>query len=198
MPLVANEVETRSLSAAIDYTISQDYAAGHSAEQLRSLQGFHGEGNSNELILDSTIAGHSLPLHLSQHTRGTRELEDYQMQLMILEQQNKKRLLAARQEQDTELEVRTQLQAERLKMSRKRQKLSATAEESLASTLAKPRTGHRERVGKPAGSSYVSESANSKACMAESSSSHILAATEQGPSSQDEAPDHEVQLLHTV
>lgn len=34
-------------------------------------------------------------------TNGNHALQDYQMQLMLLEQQNKKRLLMARQEQDT-------------------------------------------------------------------------------------------------
>lgn len=195
MDPVSVELETRSLQATIDYTMSQDYAAGHSAEQLRSPRGFHGAGNSNESILDSISGGHSLPL---QHNRA---LQDYKMQLMLLEQQKKKRLLLARQEQDEELEDRTQLQTERLEMSRKRQKLSATADdlvESLASTSAKPQTRDQERVGKPAGGSHVSERGKSKARMAESFSSHILATTGQGTSSQDEAPDHEVQSLHSV
>ena len=96
---------------------------------------------------------------------------------------------------------RTQLQAERLEISRKRQKLSATADdlvESLASTSAKPQTRHQERVGKQAGGSPVSERAKSKARMAESSSSHILATAGQGTNSQDEALDYEVQSLHIV
>ena len=40
------------------------------------------------------------PVATFQHARGNHELQDYQMQLMLLEQQNKKRLLMARQEQD--------------------------------------------------------------------------------------------------
>ena len=199
--LSGEESATKSLQAAIDYTISQDYAAGHSAEQLRSLRGFHGEDNSNESILGSTIGDGPLSSQLSQHTRGNHALQDYQMQLMLLEQQNKKRLLAARQEQETELEDQNQLQAERLEISRKRQKLSATADdlvESLASTSAKPWTRHQERVGKQAGGSPVSERAKSKARMAESSSSHILATAGQGTNSQDEALDYEVQSLHIV
>ena len=195
------ESATKSLQAAIDYTISQDYAAGHSAEQLRSLRGFHGEGNSNESILGSTVGNAPFSSQLSQHTRGNHALQDYQMQVMLLELQNKKRLLAARQEQETELEDRTQLQAERLEMSRKRQKLSATADdlvESLASTSAKPQTRHQERVGKQAGGSPVLERAKSKAHMAEPSSSHILTTTEQGTNSQDEALNYEVPSPHTV
>lgn len=196
-----DEVGTRSLQAGIDYTISQDYAAGHSAEQLRSLRGFHDEGNRNESIRVSTPPPAPPPLRLPQFTRGNQALDDYGLQLMLLDQQNKKRVMTARQEQETELEDRTQLQAERVEMSRKRSKLSASAEdsvESLASTPAKRQARHQEHVGRPAGRSHVSERAKSKDRIAESSSSHIPATTEQGTSSQDEPPDRKVQSLHAV
>ncbi len=125
------------LKAAIDYTISQDFAAGHSAEQGRRLRGFHGEGNSN----DSTYVPWFYPPSLSQRshiTPGNHALQDYQMQLMLLEQQNKKRLLMARQEQDEDKEL-AQIRTEHLELSRKRRKLNATAndgEENLTSTSA--------------------------------------------------------------
>ncbi|KAM7217128.1 Fidgetin-like protein 1 [Rhypophila decipiens] len=61
---------------AVEYTISQDRSAGHSAQPDPSL-----------------LAGH-LPAASSAAA-----LQDYQMQLMLLEQQNKKRQMMARQEQ---------------------------------------------------------------------------------------------------
>lgn len=87
--LLGEESTTQSLQAAINYTISQDYAAGHSAEQLRSLRGFHGEDNSNESILGSTIGDGPLSSQLSQHAHGNHALPDYRMQIMLLEQQKK-------------------------------------------------------------------------------------------------------------
>ena len=119
----------KTSTAAIDYTISQDYAAGYSAEQGRRLQGFHGEGNSNE----STSEPPSDPASSSQPP-----LQDYQMQLMLLEEQNKKRSLMARQEQAVTEEL-AQPRAEQLDLSRKRRRLNATAndtEENLAFTSA--------------------------------------------------------------
>lgn len=74
-----------AVKAAIEYTISQDFAAGHTAEQARRLRGFHGDDTSNLV-------------QLPQSTSGKQQLQDYQMQLMLLEQQNKKRLIIARQE----------------------------------------------------------------------------------------------------
>ena len=124
---VADEI----LKAAIDYTISQDFTAGHSAEQVRSLQGFHGEGHSNESTFGPS-SDPALPSALSHLTP-----QDYQMQLMLLEKQNKKRLLNARQAEDEEL---AQRRAEQLRLSgRKRRKLNAPAndmEKNLASTSA--------------------------------------------------------------
>ena len=131
------EIADETLIAAIDYTISQDFAAGHSAEQGRRLQGFHGEGNSNESSSRPPFDP-SLTRRLSHLTPGSEALKDYQMQLMLLEQQNKKRLLMARQEQ-AESEESAQQQAEQLDLVRKRPRLDATAndmEENLASTSA--------------------------------------------------------------
>ena len=102
-----------AVKAAIEYTISQDLAAGHTAEQARRLRGFHGDDTSNLI-------------QLSQTTAGNHQLQDYQMQLMLLEQQNKKRLMMARQEQAEDEEL-AQSGAEHLQLSRKRQKLDATA-----------------------------------------------------------------------
>ena len=122
---VADEI----LQAAIDYTISQDFAAGHSAEQARRLQGFHGEGNSNE----STSRIPSGPAFLEAS-------RDYQIQLMLLEQQNKKRLLMARDQADSEELAQRRAEAEELQLSgRKRRKwnpLANNMKENLASTSA--------------------------------------------------------------
>ena len=124
------DVADKILKAAIDYTISQDFAAGHTAEQGRRLQGFHGEG------LASDPAYPSRGSHL---TPGTGPLRDYQMQLMLLEQQNKKRLLMARDEAgyESESEELAQRRAEQLESSGKRRRLNPPAnDENLTSTSA--------------------------------------------------------------
>ena len=98
-----------AVKAPIDYTISQDFAAGHAAEQARRLRGFHDEANSN----------------------------------LVQRSQTTKRLLRARrkrqQEENEENEKLAQSRPELLELSRKRQKLDATAndmDENLTSTLA--------------------------------------------------------------
>ncbi|KAI9719269.1 MAG: hypothetical protein M1812_003599 [Candelaria pacifica] len=55
--------------------VMNDFYTGQPAPQMRGMQGGNGQG-------------------------GNHALQDYQMQLMLLEQQNKKRLMMARQEQD--------------------------------------------------------------------------------------------------
>ena len=129
----AEDVADEIIQAAIDSTISQDFAAGHSVEQGRRLQGFHGEGNSNE----STFGIPSSLGLLSSHPTPD-ALQDYQMQLMLLEQQNKKRLLMARDQ--AESEESAQRRAEQLELSgRKRRKWNPPAndmEKNLASTSA--------------------------------------------------------------
>ncbi|KAK0517014.1 hypothetical protein JMJ35_000169 [Cladonia borealis] len=129
---VADEI----LKAAIDYTISQDFATGHSAEQGRRLQGFHGEGNSNEST-SGPPSDPAFPSHPLSHLPPER-FKDYQMQMMLFEQQEKKRWLMARDQ--AESEMLDQMQAEQLELSgRKRRKLKAPAndmEENLASTSA--------------------------------------------------------------
>ena len=112
-----------ALNAAIDCTISQDFAAGHSAEQGRRLRGFNGEGKSDESTSRPPV---ELSSQLSQETRGIPSLQDYQTQLMFLEQQNQKRLSMARQEQEGSAQSR----AEHSELSRKRQKLDATVNDT--------------------------------------------------------------------
>ena len=119
-----------AVNAAIDCTISQDFAAGHSAEQGRRLRGFYGEGKSDESTSGPPV---ELSSQFSQETRGIPSLQDYQTQLMLLEQQNQKRLSMARQEQEESAQSR----AEHSELSRTRQKLDATVngtEENLGPT----------------------------------------------------------------
>ncbi|KAI0972612.1 hypothetical protein F4678DRAFT_460182 [Xylaria arbuscula] len=72
-------------SDQVDYTISQDRAAGNSAQEESDFQLLTGKG------ID--LAGPPA------ESASVTELMDYQMQLMLLEQQNKKRLMMARQNQ---------------------------------------------------------------------------------------------------
>ena len=72
---------------AINYTISQDFAAGCIAEQEKNLQGFLGNEQADPFAAQ-VAAG----------SRANRALQDYQTQLMLLEQQDKKRLLLAQEE----------------------------------------------------------------------------------------------------
>ncbi|KAI0403448.1 hypothetical protein F4802DRAFT_599046 [Xylaria palmicola] len=72
-------------SDQVEYTISQDRAAGNSAQ----------EESDYKLLTGKELGLASLPASSSGSA-----LADYQMQLMLLEQQNKKRLFQARQEQD--------------------------------------------------------------------------------------------------
>ena len=54
-----------------------------------------------EYIANSQLRGQAMPGGVGQQGNGNHALQDYQMQLMLLEQQNKKRLMMARQEQDS-------------------------------------------------------------------------------------------------
>ncbi|KAK4182061.1 hypothetical protein QBC35DRAFT_396715 [Podospora australis] len=76
---------------SVEYTISQDRGAGDSAQT---------ESDYNLLIArdDGLVHGPSS----ASGTGSNHALQDYQMQLMLLEQLNTKRLLAARQLQDME------------------------------------------------------------------------------------------------
>ena len=67
----------------VSYTISQDLASGKQTQQERDLEAIF---NPHQRSEDLPISG----------------LQDYQMQLFLLEQQNKKRLMSARKEQDNQ------------------------------------------------------------------------------------------------
>lgn len=75
----------------VDYTISEDHSAGHAA---------HVESGLRMLAADPMGA---FPPGFNAGVMSNESLQDYQMQLMLLEQQNKKRLLMAREEQDRTL-----------------------------------------------------------------------------------------------
>jgi hypothetical protein len=83
----------------IEITISEDYGDGHLKTLDATLNLLFAD--ELELLLPSTALEDD-EAHLIETTRpgGNHALQDYQMQLMLIEQQNKKRLLLARQEQD--------------------------------------------------------------------------------------------------
>ena len=87
----------------IEDTISEDLAEGHTVKLDESL-GILGE-NDLVLFLPSDEPDED-EIHIIAQDSGNSSnhaLQDYQMQLMLLEQQNKKRLLMARQELDEEV-----------------------------------------------------------------------------------------------
>lgn len=82
-------------------TISQDYALGQRAEEDSNFASF-GQRLSSHLSEVENENQHSErppPANTDVAALDIGGLENYQMQLMLLEQQNKKRLLLARQEQ---------------------------------------------------------------------------------------------------
>ena len=98
--------ETATDKEEIQATISADVADGHNAQLDASLKLLSEDDPKlflpNDLeddeihILEATGTGPSV---VNLVTGGNHALQDYQMQLMLLEQQNKKRLLMAKQEQ---------------------------------------------------------------------------------------------------
>ena len=116
--------------AVIDYTISQDFAAGYLAEQAENLQHFL-RNDDNLLLRSSTDFWPSR----FQTTTGNIALQDYQRQLMLLEQQNKKALLMARNEQDNleSKQEQSSRHVEQSRISRKRQRTSIEEEHSRKS-----------------------------------------------------------------
>src|SRR5690349_3345541 len=81
-------------SPAVDYTISEDHSAGHAA---------HAESGLRMLAADPPGA---FPPGFDAGVGSNESLQDYQVQLMLLEQQNKKRLMMAREEQASALALR--------------------------------------------------------------------------------------------
>lgn len=74
-------IDTRGQSAAVNHTISADRAGGHAA---------HAELGLAQLTPSSSI-------------QGNHDLLKYQEELLLLEQENRKRLLQARQEQASQV-----------------------------------------------------------------------------------------------
>ncbi len=130
----------QAVQTAVAYTISQDFAAGYIVEQEKNLQGFLEDGRADQ------AAG-----------RGNHALQYYQMQLMLLEQQNKKRLLMARQdqdEQDQEEQLEEQLEEEReahafvaqqMAAPRKRSRVDTQTEQLHSGSTTAPRTRKKQR-----------------------------------------------------
>ncbi|RMZ81135.1 hypothetical protein DV738_g2456, partial [Chaetothyriales sp. CBS 135597] len=63
-------------------------------------QGQFGDNMALEMYNNSRMGAQPIPNAPGANNNGNHALQDYQMQLMLLEQQNKKRLMMARQEQD--------------------------------------------------------------------------------------------------
>ena len=118
---------------AINYTISQDFAAGLIAEQEKNLQGFLGNGQA-DLFAAQVATG----------LRRSHALQDYQMRLMFLEQQNKKRLLLAREEG----KVQEQQGYYRSKAAMgKRPRIDTQAEQSYISSASSSKSRKKQRDG---------------------------------------------------
>ena len=118
---------------AINYTISQDFAAGFITEQEKSLQGFLGNGQADPFTAQ-VVPG----------PRGNHALQDYQMQLMLLEQQNKKRLLLAREERPAQEQ---QEYYQYMAAMRKRPRIDTQAEQSYMASTSSPRSRKKQRDG---------------------------------------------------
>lgn len=123
----------QAAQTAVEYTISQDFAAGQIAEQDKNLQGF----------LDNGQVGPTGPgIHSGNHA-----LQDYQMQLMLLEQQNKKRLLFVRQEEqklEQQREAST-LVSQQMGATRKRSRGDTQAEQACRNSSSASRTRKSQR-----------------------------------------------------
>ena len=112
-----------NLQAAIASTISRDFAAGQTAEQNKNLKGFLGD---HSLLASADIEG----TPTAPGPVGSHQLQDYQTQLMLLEQQNKKRLFMAREEQVATLIQEGQARrTEQIETSRKRPRMDPSANE---------------------------------------------------------------------
>lgn len=81
----------------IEITISEDLGDGQFAKLDASLKLLGGD--ELKLLIPSDELEDD-EIHIIEISTGNQALQDYQRQLMLLEQQNKKRLLMARQEQD--------------------------------------------------------------------------------------------------
>ncbi|MCJ1240998.1 hypothetical protein MMC14_009002 [Varicellaria rhodocarpa] len=74
----------------VQTSISEDLAGGQSAKLDASLK----------LLSEDELGDNNIHIIETARHSGNHALQDYQMQLMLLEQQNKKRLLLAKQEQE--------------------------------------------------------------------------------------------------
>ena len=93
-PRDSNSYKKREV--AVECTISEDLAGGRTAQQDQNLKALHAD--KDQLVLRT----HAISDDAARGVEESRNhaLQDYQMQLMLLEEQNKQRLMMARQEQD--------------------------------------------------------------------------------------------------
>ena len=126
-------LQRQVVQTAINYTISQDFAAGFIAEQEKNLQGFLGNEQA-----DPSAAQVATGPGVNQTVRDYQQtVRDYQMQLVLLEQQNKKRLLLARERSPTQY----------MAAMRKRPRSDTQAEQSYITSGFSPPSKKKQRNG---------------------------------------------------
>jgi hypothetical protein len=104
-----NAIQRASASSNANKGMPPNPAAGPGGAQSSPMAQQSMDGNSGEFqynrmgMPQNGVAPAPAASQQGQATNGggNHALQDYQMQLMLLEQQNKKRLLMARQEQDS-------------------------------------------------------------------------------------------------
>ena len=118
----------------VEITISEDLADGQNTKLDASLK-LLGEDDQKLLLPSDELEEdeiHIIETTIDAPQGGIHPLQDYQMQIMLLEQQNKKRLLIARQGQDRTDILFDQMAAAR-EMKRRDQKSATKKEQVYAS-----------------------------------------------------------------
>ena len=103
----ASQMNTKNTSSDMNKGIPPNMTPGGAQGSPMSQAGMDGAtgefyaANGNNRMAMQTNAANAAQAGQAGNSNGNHALQDYQMQLMLLEQQNKKRLLMARQEQDS-------------------------------------------------------------------------------------------------
>jgi hypothetical protein len=135
----------------IETTISEDLADGHTGKLDAALKLLSDDElrlliPSDELEDDEI---HIIETQAGAPQGGNHALQDYQMQLMLLEQQNKKRLLLARQMQDNQeydnTQTRIAMRVYEERFSDRKKTPKATNSDHLSPIMPRPRRVTRPR-----------------------------------------------------
>jgi hypothetical protein len=118
-----NPTAMSSKGEGLDPTISEDLAAGKAAQQERNLQALYKSGEGLSLRSDDW-KGPDEGCEQNKFSGGNHALQDYQIQLMLLEQQSKKRMMMAH--------------GERLEQERQEKAKAAATIDQLISTRKDP------------------------------------------------------------